>query len=184
MSDSFDMTPDGLVARMRTSPGGTVGALAAYLRSSCGHVSVDERTFELGYRFHPPLGDEIPHFLNRRFTTGSTNLAVTLQGGMTSRGDDPFADVTSTSQARTVAAGLSEPTVWSVAITVGAELFSVADIAEASFIARRPDEFRMIAEEMLSIGILKADACALCRELAQHDADGRADDFGDDSLAA
>jgi len=76
-----------IVARFEREPGGnSVGALAAYLGRCCGHVSLDARVIAQGYRFYPWMSDEIPQFFNKRFTTGSTNLAVTLQAGVPGAG--------------------------------------------------------------------------------------------------
>ncbi len=169
-----------IVARIgRADTGSTsTGALAAHLARACGHVLVDARVIRQGYRFHAELGDEIPAFFNRRFSTGSTNLAVTLQAGfdpdaeVAARGPftghdnwavDPFSGCRSTADAqRVVEADDYHASIWLARITVGMQMFDVHEVADPLFIARQPNEFRAIAEELVSLGVLQSHACHVC----------------------
>lgn len=169
-----------IVARIGRSDAGSssTGALAAHLARACGHVLVDSRVIRQGYRYHAELGDEIPAFFNRRMSTGSTNIAVTLQAGFdpdaevaargpfTGHGNwavDPFADCRSTADARRVIeADDYHASIWLARITVGMQMFDVHEVADPLFIARQPNEFRLIAEELVSVGILQAHACPVC----------------------
>lgn len=156
----------------------STGALAAHLGRACGHVSVDARVIQQGYRYHPELGDEIPAFFNKRMSTGSTNIAVTLQAGFDPQAEadargpftghdtwaiDPFAECRTTADARAVIeADDYHASLWLARVTVGVQMYDVADIADPLFIARHPNEFRAIAEELVGVGIVQAHACALC----------------------
>jgi hypothetical protein len=169
-----------IVARFGRSDAGrtSTGALAAHLGRACGHVSVDTRVIQQGYRFHAELGDEIPAFFNKRISTGSTNVAITLQAGVDPQAErdargpftghdqwavDPFDSCRSTADARAVIeADDYHASLWLCRVTVGVELLEVADVADPLFIARHPNEFRVIAEELVAVGIVQANACALC----------------------
>ncbi len=169
-----------IVARVgRADLGSTsTGALAAHLGRACGHVLVDGRAIRQGYRFHPELGEEIPAFFNKRFTTGSTNLAVTLQAGfdpqahIDARGPftghegwavDPFADCRNTADARAVIeADDYHASLWLARVTVGMHMLDVSDIADPLFIAQHPNEFRALAEELVGVGVVQAHACPVC----------------------
>lgn len=166
---------DDIVARVTRARAGSssTGALAAHLARSCGHVQVDARVVQQGYRFHAELGEEIPAFFNKRMSTGSSNLAVTLQGGFnpdqpaTLGGDgwavDPFADCTTTADARRIIESDDyHASVWLARITVGQQLLEVADVSDPLFIARHPNEFRVIAEELIALGVLQTGSCPLC----------------------
>ena len=171
-----------IVARIgRADIGSTsTGALAAHLGRACGHVLVDSRVIQQGYRFHPELGDEIPAFFNRRLSTGSTNLAVTLQAGfdpqahVDARGPftghdawavDPFAECRTTADARAVIeADDYHASLWLAKVTVDVQLLEVEQVADPLFIARHPNEFRALAEELVSVGILQAHACPVCTD--------------------
>lgn len=153
-----------IVARAGNAAGTSVGALAAYIGRSCGHATLDERVVSLGYRFHPWMSDEIPHFFNKRFTTGTTNLAITLQAGLSLEGEDPFEACISNAEARELIASQQlHDTFWLARVTMGTDLLDVADVADPLFIARHPNEFRLIAEELVALGVLQAHACQLCR---------------------
>lgn len=163
------MTAEGedIVARVSSSPssGGSLNALASYLTHSCGHVCLDARVVQQGYRFYPEMGEDIPAFFNKRFTTGSTSLAITLQAGFDLSGEDPLAGCTTTAQARAVIEGDTyEASLWLARITFGVSLLSVADIAASSFIAQHPNEFRLIAEELVALGIMQHSGCLLCSD--------------------
>ena len=169
-----------IVARIGRSDAGSssTGALAAHLARACGHVLVDARVIRQGYRFHAELGDEIPAFFNRRMSTGSTNVAVTLQAGfdpeaeVATRGPftghdawavDPFADCRTNADAqRVIEADDYHASIWLARITVGMQLIDVPAVADPLFIARHPNEFRVIAEELVAVGILQAHACPVC----------------------
>jgi hypothetical protein len=169
-----------IVARIGRSDAGSssTGALAAHLGRACGHVSVDARVIQQGYRYHPELGDEIPAFFNKRLSTGSTNLAVTLQAGFDPQAEidargpftghdtwaiDPFAECRTTADARIVIeADDYHASIWLARITVDMQLMDVADIADPLFIARNPNEFRALAEELVAVGIVQAHACQVC----------------------
>lgn len=160
-----------IVARISRS-GSTstsTGALAAHLGRACGHVSVDQRVVAQGYRFYPEFSDEIPAFFNKRFTTGSTSIAVTLQGGVdVDGGADPFADCTSTKGAEAIIAeGDHHASLWLAKVTVGMRMLDVHEIADPLFIARHPNEFRAVAEELIALGVLQGHACPLCSEVEQ-----------------
>ena len=153
-----------IVARVgSTDPGAnSIGALAAYLGRSCGHVSLDQRIVAQGYRFYPWMSDEIPHFFNKRFSSGNQNLAVTLQAGFNPEGEDPFEDCESNSQAKEIlAADTYEPSIWLAKVTVGTQLLDVSEIADPLFIAKHPSEFRLIAEELVALGVLQVHTCPL-----------------------
>ena len=144
-------------------PESSTGALAAYIRTSCGHVWLDEHVLSRGYRFYPWISDEIPHFFNRRTTVADTRIAITLQAGISLDGEDPFDGCPNHSTARSILADDDfAPTLWSARVTVNGELFDVTDVAAPVFIARRPAEFRAIAEELVSLGVLPAASCPLC----------------------
>ena len=169
-----------IVARIGRSDAGSssTGALAAHVARACGHVQVDARVIRQGYRFHAELGDEIPAFFNRRMSTGSTNVAVTLQAGfdpeaeIAARGPftghdawavDPFADCRSTADAqRVIEADDYHASLWLARITVGMHMLEVAEVADPLFIARHPNEFRVIAEELVAVGMLQSHACPVC----------------------
>lgn len=170
-----------IVARVGRAEGGSTstGALAAHLARACGHVLVDARVIQQGYRFHAELGDEIPSFFNKRMSTGSTNLAVTLQAGFDpelhaqARGPftgsqlewaiDPFEGCRTTADARTVIeADDYHSSIWLARVTVGMQLLDVCEIAEPLFIARHPNEFRALAEELVAVGVLQLHGCPVC----------------------
>ena len=155
-----------IVARFSSSgASNSVGALAAYLGRSCGHVSLDQRVIAQGYRFHPWLSDEIPHFFNKRLTSGKTNLAVTLQAGFDLDGEDPFDGCSGTSEAREIIASEDRaPTLWLAKATVGVRLLDIAEISDPLFIAKHPDEFRQLADELVAVGVLQTPSCPLCAE--------------------
>lgn len=169
-----------IVARIGRADAGSssTGALAAHLGRTCGHVSVDARVIQQGYRFHPELGDEIPRFFNKRMSTGSVNLAVTLQAGFdpaaeaAARGPftghgawaiDPFESCRTTADARAVIeADDYHASLWLARVTVGMQLMDVVEVSDPLFIARHPNEFRALAEELVAVGILQAHACPVC----------------------
>lgn len=170
-----------IVARFSRAGSSSTGALAAHLARACGHVLVDSRVIQQGYRFHAELGDEIPAFFNKRMTTGSgPNVAVTLQAGFDPEAEaqargpftghdawavDPFAECRSTADARAVIeADDYHASLWLARITIGMELLEVEQVADPLFIARHPNEFRMIAEELVALGALAGHQCMLCRE--------------------
>jgi hypothetical protein len=155
---------DDIVARVTSSaPGNSLTALAAYIAQSCGHVSLDARALGQGYRFYPEMGDEIPAFFNRRFTTGSSTMSVTLQGGLDANGEDPFADCTGTSDARRVVESADyHASHWRAFVTVGSKMYEVSEVADPQFIAKHPSEFRIIAEELLALGAVESSRCDLC----------------------
>lgn len=159
---------DEIVAKVTSeASASSVGALAAYLQRSCGHVSLDERVIAQGYRFYPWMSDEIPQFFNKRFTTGSTNLAITLQGGVDLDGEDPFDGCVTTSDARAIIETPGfEATLWVARVTVGTRMFDVTEIADPTFIAQHPSEFRLLADELISLGIHDGTACELCTHQA------------------
>lgn len=159
MSEEHD-----IVARVTNADtGNSVGALAAYIGRSCGHVSLDDRVIVQGYRFYPEMSDEIPAFFNKRFTTGSVNLAITLQAGLALDGGDPFESCMNTRDARTVVEDDQyEASLWLARVTVGTDLLDVRQIVDPLFIARWPSEFRLIAEELVSLGIVQEAICPLC----------------------
>lgn len=170
-----------IVARVsRGDVRSSTGALAAHLARACGHVLVDSRVIQQGYRFHAELGEDIPAFFNRRMSTGSTNIAITLQAGFDPEAEaqirgpftghdawstDMFSECRSTADARTVIeADDYHASLWLARITVGLELMEVQDVAAALFIAQQPNEFRAIAEELVSLGVVQGHACPLCRD--------------------
>lgn len=169
------------VTRAGAAGSTSTGALAAHLARACGHVLVDDRVVRQGYRFHAELGDEIPAFFNKRMTTGSTNIAVTLQAGfdleaeLDARGPfsgaattwsaDPFAECRTTADARAVIEDDGyHASLWLARITVGVQMFDVHDIADPLFIAQHPNEFRLVAEELVGIGVLPAASCPVCSD--------------------
>ena len=170
-----------IVARVSRAGAGSssTGALAAHLARACGHVSVDARVIQQGYRFHAELGDEIPAFFNKRMSTGSTNLAVTLQAGFDPEAEaqlqgpftgsarqwstDPFEDCRTTADARDVIEAEDyHASIWLARITVGVAMYDVWQVAEPLFIAKHPNEFRAIAEELVALGVLQSHACPVC----------------------
>lgn len=167
-----------IVARVTSGASNSTGALAAHLGQACGHVLVDSRVIQQGYRFHAELGDEIPAFFNRRISTGSSSVAITLQSGFdpeaAARGPfasddtwstDPFDDCRNTADARVVIENDDyHASLWLAKITVGFDLMEVAQVAEPLFIARHPNEFRVIAEELVALGIVVGHACPLCSD--------------------
>jgi hypothetical protein len=163
---------DDIVARVESAPStaSTLSKLQGYLADSCGHVVITQRVVAQGYRFHSWMSDEIPHFFNKRMSTGTTSVAITLQGGMSIDGEDPFALCTSTADARTVIEdGGHDGTIWVAKITVDARMFDVAEVAASPFLAQHPDEFRLIAEELIALGVLGDSGCPMC---AEHAAEG------------
>jgi hypothetical protein len=160
-----------IFANASSSSESSAGALAAYLGRSCGHVWLDQRAIAQGYRFYPWMSDEIPHFFNKRFTSGTINLAVTLQAGMSLEGDDPLEDCSSHAEAKTIVENDDfAASLWLARVTVGTDMLDVADVAAPLFIAKRPAEFRLIAEELVSLGVLPAFSCPLCSEQENDDA--------------
>lgn len=159
---------DDIVVRVSSTSGGnSIGALANYLASSCGHVAVDMRVSSQGYRFYPEMSDEIPAFFNRRCTTGTTNIAITLQYGVDLAGNDPFAACTSNKEAQAVISGPDyEPSMWLVRLTVGTRTLDVHEVADPLFIAKHPSEFRLIAEELIALGVMQSATCPLCSDAA------------------
>lgn len=150
----------------RTSGATSTGALAVYLARSCGHVLVDSRVIQQGYRFHPELGEEIPAFFNRRISTGSSSVSITLQAGVDPErwNDDPLEACRTTADARAVVeADDYHASLWLARITVGVAMMDVRDVADPLFLAKHPNEFRVIAEELVALGVLQSHACALCR---------------------
>lgn len=145
--------------------------LRTYLASSCGHVSLDRRVITQGFMFHPWLSDEIPHFFNKRSSTGKTNIAITLQCGVTATGDDPFESCVSSADARAVLeAPEYDTSVWVARITVGARMYDVHEVATQEFMAQHPDEFRLIAEELVAVGIHGNRNCPMCAEFGERTA--------------
>lgn len=169
---------DDIVARVSSSDGGnSIGTLANYLATSCGHVSVDQRLTQQGYRFYPEMNDEIPAFFNRRATTGTTNIAITLQFGLDLSGNDAFSGCMSNAAARAIIESPDyEPSVWLVRLTVGSRTLEVNEIADPLFIAKHPSEFRLIAEELLALCVMQAHACPLCGEADEQPEDTRLDE--------
>lgn len=166
-----------IVARVSRSTGATsTGALAAHLGQACGHVLVDARVIQQGYRFHAELSEDIPAFFNRRISTGSTNLAITLQAGFDPAAaapapfdpsarwaTDPFEGCTSTQDARRIVeADDYHASMWLARITVGVQMMDVREVSDPLFIARHPNEFRAIAEELVSLGVMPSHGCPLC----------------------
>lgn len=170
-----------IVARVSRAQAGSssTGALAAHLARACGHVLVDARVIQQGYRYHAELGDEIPAFFNKRVSTGSTNVAVTLQAGFdleletqaqgpfsgTARrwSTDPFEECRTTADARSVIESEDyHASIWLARITVGVQLLDVWTVAEPLFIAKHPNEFRVIAEELVGLGVVQTHACPIC----------------------
>jgi len=167
---------DDIVARVSRAASGSTstGALAAHLARSCGHVQIDSRVIQQGYRFHAELSDEIPAFFNRRMSTGTTSLSITLQGGFDpehaqtpgvdgSWATDPFVDCRTTADARRVIEAEDfHASVWRARITIGNQLLDVSDVSDPLFIARHPNEFRLVAEELIGLGVLPGHQCPLC----------------------
>ena len=169
-----------IVARVSHSAGtSSTGALAAHLGQACGHVLLDARVVQQGYRFYPELGDEIPAFFNRRISTGSGTVAITLQGGMEPNSDgsgpftgahetwheDLFAGCRSTADARAIfEAEDYHASLWLARVTVGVQLMDIEAVAAPLFIAKHPNEFRVIAEELVSLGVVQGHACPMCSE--------------------
>jgi len=54
--------------------------------------------------------------------------------------------------------------LWLAKITVGFELMEVAQVAAPLFIAKHPNEFRVIAEELVALGVVLGHACPLCSD--------------------
>lgn len=160
--------PDIFSNVSRSGASSSTGALAAYLARSCGHVLVDSRVVQQGYRFHAPLGDDIPAFFNKRISTGSDHVSITLQAGFDPSGawlEDPFEGCRTTAEARAVLeADDHHASLWLARITVGVQLLDVAAIAAPLFVAKHPNEFRVVAEELVGLGILQAHACVLCSD--------------------
>ncbi|MEO6866925.1 MAG: hypothetical protein ABI200_02785 [Gaiellales bacterium] len=170
-----------IVARFSRVGSSSTGSLAAHLARACGHVLVDARVIQQGYRYHAELGDEIPAFFNKRMPTGSgPNISVTLQAGFDPEAErqargpftghdawavDPFSDCRNTADARAVIETDDyHASLWLVRITVGMELLDVEAIAAPIFIAKHPNEFRMIAEELVALGSLAGHQCPLCSD--------------------
>lgn len=171
-----------ITARVSRAHAGSssTGALAAHLARACGHVLVDARVIRQGYRFHAELGDEIPAFFNKRMSTGSTTIAITLQAGFDPQAEvdtrgpfetvggwavDPFADCRTTADAQAVIEAEDyHASLWLARITIGFELFEVAQVAEPLFIAKHPNEFRAIAEELVALGAIHAHECLMCAD--------------------
>jgi hypothetical protein len=170
-----------IVARVSRAEAGSssTGALAAHLARACGHVQVDARVIRQGYRFHAELGEDIPAFFNKRMSTGSTNVAVTLQAGFDPEAEaqlrgpfsgaqaqwsiDPFDGCRSTADARAVIeADDYHASIWLARITVGVQLLDVCDVADPLFIAKHPNEFRVIAEELVGLGVVQLHGCPVC----------------------
>lgn len=151
----------------RTSCGGqnSAGALAAYLARSCGHVWLDARVLVQAYRFYPWMSDEIPHFFNKRFSIGSGGVAITLQAGLAVDGDDPFEDCQSNADARKL---LESPdyqsSLWLAKVTVGMSLLDVEAVSDPLFIAKHPAEFRLLADELVAVGLVQASSCPMCSD--------------------
>jgi hypothetical protein len=141
-------------------------------------VLVDTRVVQQGYRFHAELGEDIPAFFNKRISTGSSSVAITLQAGLDPAGEwreDPFEQCRSTPDAqRVIEADDYHASLWLARVTVGVQLMDVSAVAEPLFIAKHPNEFRVIAEELVGLGILQGHACALCTALDE-DTDPRRD---------
>ncbi len=158
---------DDIVARVESdnTAGGPLQALQSYLAGSCGHVSLDQRVIVQGYRFYPWMSDEIPHFFNKRTTTGRTNVAITLQCGLSMNGEDPFEDCSNTADARQIIESDSyDASIWVARITIGTRMYDVPEIAESSFVAQHPDEFRLLAEELIALGVLGEHGCPMCSD--------------------
>lgn len=170
-----------IVARFARGPVGSTstGALAAHLARACGHVLVDARVVQQGYRFHAELGEDIPAFFNRRISTGRGSIAITLQAGIDPEAHaptpftgqpvqwavDPFDGCRTTADARAVLeASDYHASLWTARITVGVELLDVFAVTAPLFIAKHPTEFRVIADELISLGALQAAACPMCAE--------------------
>ena len=166
-----------IVARVTRAGGSSsTGALAAHIGQACGHVLVDVRVIRQGFRYHPELNDEIPAFFNKRMSTGSTNVAITLQSGFDpdaeTRGpfaddgawaEDAFDGCRTTEDARQVIeADDYHASLWLARVTVGVQLLEVTELSEPLFIAKHPNEFRALAEELVALGIMPGHACPLC----------------------
>lgn len=153
-----------IVARFSSSTSSnSIGALAAYIGRSCGHVSLEPRVLAQGYRFHPWLSDEIPHFFNKRLQAGKTSLAITLQAGLDLDGDDHFDGCSTHADAKAVLESDSyASSLWLAKVTVGMRLMDVAEISDPLFIAQQPDVFRQLAEELVAVGVLEAHGCPMC----------------------
>lgn len=155
-----------IIAGFSGGAANSVGALAVYLQGSCGHAVLDERVIAQGFRFYPWMSDDIPHFFNKRFTSGHLNLAVTLQGGMdVEGGDDPFDGCDSHGEAkRIIVADSYVSSLWTARVTVDIDFLRVAKIADPLFIAKHPTEFRMIADELVALGVVQSRSCPLCSD--------------------
>lgn len=154
-----------IVARAESAAGGSTGAVAAYVGRACGHVWLDERIITQGYRFYPWMSDEIPHFFNKRFMCGKQNLAITLQAGLSFDHDDPFEDCGSNAEARVVLeSDRFESSLWKATITIGNDLYTVEDVANPLFIAKYQNEFRLISDELIALGLIQRAGCPMCTE--------------------
>lgn len=150
-------------ARTSSGPSTSIGALAAYLGQACGHVWLDERCFDLGYRFYAALSDEIPNFFIKRVKTGSSTVAVTVQSGISFDGEDPFDECQTTKDAKHIISGDGyQPSLWLTSISINGQLHPMEKVSGAQFIAQYPNEFRVIAEELVALGAVKASSCPFC----------------------
>ncbi len=143
-------------------------ALLRFLRRSCGHACLDARVLRQGYHFYAAISDELPQFFNRRISTGSSTVSITLQAGLTGDGKEPFAECRNTAEAADILDGSDlAPTFWFVTVTVDGMTVPLSEVTSSAFIASHPNEFRVIAEELVAVGMVDDKRCGLCRESEQ-----------------
>ena len=171
--------PDHIVARIgRSDRSASTGALAAHLALACGHVLLDDSVVRRGFTYHPEISEEIPAFFLKRIPLGSEDVQVILQAGLdVDTGDEPFDGCRSTDDVLTVLEqherrGRHHSSLWTARIGLGARMLTLAEVADPLFVARHPNQFRAVAEELVAIGAVQAPVCPMCSELDEDDEPG------------
>jgi hypothetical protein len=134
---------------------------AAVLRWACGHVTAHVGLLDAGYRFYPMGGGEIPHLLNKRFSTGDGRTgSITLLATLDPRtGRLPLEGCTSPAEARRALADPSGP--WLVHLTVGWATVGWSELT-GSLGHRDPAAFAVASRELLALPLAARRDCALC----------------------
>jgi hypothetical protein len=55
-----------------------------------------------------------------------------------------------------------QPSLWLTSISINGQLHPMDKVSSAQFIAKHPNEFRVIAEELVALGAVKGSSCPFC----------------------
>jgi hypothetical protein len=134
---------------------------AAALRRTCGHVRAGAELLELGYRFYPMGGGEVPHFLNKRFTApdGRSGSVSLLAGLDAATGEAVLDGCRSTADAR--AALTAGAGTFLVRVTLGNDSLAWPHLSTGLARSDAP-AFDAVSAELLALPLLSRRACEVC----------------------